>query len=86
MVCGLCPSDGSAVCNVARGALVSCLLALLVPEPLAEGTVVQELDKCLVGVLRQLAFEPRFDRMWSLLSPVYAALTRNLLHAGLQSR
>jgi hypothetical protein len=39
---------------------MSCLLDLVLPTPLVEGMVVQELDKFAVGVLRQLAFESRF--------------------------
>jgi hypothetical protein len=37
---------------------------MLLSDPLPEGTLVQELDKSVVAVLRQLAFEPRFTNAW----------------------
>jgi hypothetical protein len=42
----------------------SCLFEMLLREPLPQGAVVQEMDKSVVGVLRQLAFEPRFSNAW----------------------
>jgi hypothetical protein len=44
--------------------VASCLFKLLLREPLPEGVVVQELERSVVVVLRQLALEPRFSNAW----------------------
>jgi hypothetical protein len=49
-------------------AVMSCLIELLLQaEPLPPGTVVQEMEKSVVAVLRQLAFEQRFNNVWRWL-------------------
>ncbi len=40
------------------------LLNLMLPDPLVEGTLAQELDRHTATVLRQLAFDSRFDNLW----------------------
>ncbi|ELR15675.1 uncharacterized protein ACA1_377910 [Acanthamoeba castellanii str. Neff] len=44
--------------------LLVVLLNLMLPDPLVEGTLAQELDKHTATVLRQLAFDSRFDNLW----------------------
>jgi hypothetical protein len=50
--------------------LLVVLLNLMLPDPLVEGTLAQELDKHTATVLRQLAFDSRFDNLWQWIQYV----------------
>jgi hypothetical protein len=65
--------------------LLFVLLALMLPEPLLAGTLVQELDKHTAAVLRQLAFDSRFDSLWQWIQYVLvvpnSGRVRHTIHA-----
>jgi hypothetical protein len=50
--------------------LLFVLLNLMLPDPLVDGTLAQELDKHTATVLRQLAFDSRFDNLWQWIQYV----------------